>query len=111
MVSMEEWEKESERTFFMEKAIVEALAGGASDTTEIVQVAHETLLKKNYQEVSLLLLRLTLLRLLQRNEYIKKESATAYAITPEGREYLKSPHSVDELGANYVRNLIYKARK
>lgn len=106
MFSLEEWEENTERDHRIEQALLRAIEGGAATTQDIVAAAHDTILKKHYDDMNPFIIRLHLLRLLQRGDCIKKEFATAYAITEEGREYLDSPHSKEELAANYVRNLI-----
>ena len=95
----------------MERAILQAIAEGNSTTSEIVSTAHKIIQEKNYSELSFFLLRLVLLRLLQRDEYIKKQSATSYVITPAGKAYLLSPYNSEQVAANYVRNLIKQVRK
>ena len=112
MFFIEDWEKENKKSFHIEKAIIKVIAEGAVTTPEIVSKAREILLKKGYEDVSPLFLRLMTLRLVKRNEYIKKESATTYAITLEGKAFLESPLNCEELGANYIRTLIsQKARQ
>lgn len=108
-MTFEEYEQDGE--FHMEKAIVQAISEGATKTPEIVDAAHDKILKTLYRDVHPFEIRLNLLKLLQREDFIKKESATEYALTENGREFLTSPNSANELAANYVRNLIDQVRR
>ena len=105
----EEWACENKAEFNIKSALLNAVSvGGVPGKTAVMQ-AKEQLEAKGRSELSMLQIRLILIRLTDYYGYVANEDGLL-SLTDSGREVFESPFTHDErLEDNYVNALIVNA--